>query len=330
MTPYGPHSELYRSPSRSSDNPIFRTVEFWRRAGSIYLGYKLAQSQAHILRWKGMTEQEIKEQHWMPHNEKSGRLMYGLCVDLRGFFLKVIPLPCVCCHVTWTHATRRLRHSEILLRCLYAILATKPPEAHKSAQAGQFIGARSDFVPEGVCMHLRKLQDEVPPMPPSETEAILKQELQVDTLSTVFEWIDLEKPLGSASIAQVHKAKLRRYVQYPSLLRRFLGAPIHWWLRFSRMTSHPDGSACFVDKLFPAKIQASACHAGSVVGLPSRSLDLPVHVVKSGETAWSISNVHGVPLEDVIAANKSLDIHALHPGDSVRLPASCQVDQSMF
>ena len=65
------------------------------------------------------------------------------------------------------------------------------------------IGARSDFVPEGICAHLRQLQDQVPPMPPTQTEAILLKELNISCLSDVFEWVDLSAPLGSASIAQV-------------------------------------------------------------------------------------------------------------------------------
>lgn len=93
-------------------------------------------------------------------------------------------------------------------------------------QAGQFIGARPDFVPEPICQHLRKLQDDVPPMPEEEVEAALKRELRISSLGDVFEWIDLEKPLGSASIAQVHKAKLRRYVAAPSTTFNILTFPV--------------------------------------------------------------------------------------------------------
>lgn len=39
-------------------------------------------------------------------------------------------------------------------------------------------------------------------MPPARTRSILQAELGA-TLEDVFEWIDLEKPLGSASISQV-------------------------------------------------------------------------------------------------------------------------------
>jgi hypothetical protein len=40
-------------------------------------------------------------------------------------------------------------------------------------------------------------------MSPEATKAILVRELGIQDLSDVFEWIDLEEPLGSASIAQV-------------------------------------------------------------------------------------------------------------------------------
>ena len=63
-------------------------------------------------------------------------------------------------------------------------------------------------------------------MPADEVEEALKRELRVKSLGDVFEWIDLEKPLGSASIAQVHKAKLRRYVATPSTAWNILTLPV--------------------------------------------------------------------------------------------------------
>lgn len=43
---------------------------------------------------------------------------------------------------------------------------------------------------------------QVPPMPPAQTRRVLEAELNAP-IEEVFEWIDLEKPLGSASISQV-------------------------------------------------------------------------------------------------------------------------------
>jgi predicted unusual protein kinase regulating ubiquinone biosynthesis (AarF/ABC1/UbiB family) len=89
-------------------------------------------------------------------------------------------------------------------------------------KAGQFIGARGDFVPEPICRRLASLHDQVPPMPPAAARAAIEAELGGARLEDVFEWIDLEQPLGSASIAQVHKARLRR----PPAPRRGRWAPL--------------------------------------------------------------------------------------------------------
>ncbi len=69
-------------------------------------------------------------------------------------------------------------------------------------QAGQFLGARGDFVPMPICQKLSLLHDQVPPMPPAQVRASIEGELGAP-LEQVFEWINLDKPLGSASISQV-------------------------------------------------------------------------------------------------------------------------------
>jgi len=76
-------------------------------------------------------------------------------------------------------------------------------------QVGQFFAARSEFVPVEICKRLSLLHDSVPPMPADRAQAVIERELGGAPLGDVFEWIDLEKPLGAASVAQVHKARLR-------------------------------------------------------------------------------------------------------------------------
>ena len=44
---------------------------------------------------------------------------------------------------------------------------------------------------------------QVPPMPASQARAVIEEELGGLPLEEVFDWIDLNEPLGSASIAQV-------------------------------------------------------------------------------------------------------------------------------
>jgi len=41
------------------------------------------------MKMSGMDDDKISEVIWKPHNEATGKKMYNLCVDLRGFYLKV-------------------------------------------------------------------------------------------------------------------------------------------------------------------------------------------------------------------------------------------------
>jgi ubiquinone biosynthesis protein len=71
---------------------------------------------------------------------------------------------------------------------------------------GQLAAARTRILPPEFTEELAKLQDRVTPLPFSEVRAVLEAELQ-RPLSENFSSIE-EKPLGSASIAQVHRAAL--------------------------------------------------------------------------------------------------------------------------
>lgn len=72
---------------------VSRTAQFWGRASSIYLGYKLAQLQELGLRAVGWDDEKLKEEHWNRQHARAADDMYSMCVDLRGFFLKVILSP---------------------------------------------------------------------------------------------------------------------------------------------------------------------------------------------------------------------------------------------
>ena len=89
---------------------------------------------------------------------------------------------------------------------------------------GQLLSARPDVLPAHVVEELAHLQDRVPAFPFAQVEAILEEELGERRA----EIIDLEvEPLGSASLAQVHRASLRSgrqvvfKVQRPALERLF-------------------------------------------------------------------------------------------------------------
>ncbi|WP_087068226.1 AarF/ABC1/UbiB kinase family protein [Cyanobium sp. NIES-981] len=89
---------------------------------------------------------------------------------------------------------------------------------------GQLLSARPDVLPAELVEELAALQDQVPAFPFSVVQALLEQELG----ERCAEIIDLEEsPLGSASLAQVHRASLRSgrqvvlKVQRPGLEKLF-------------------------------------------------------------------------------------------------------------
>jgi predicted unusual protein kinase regulating ubiquinone biosynthesis (AarF/ABC1/UbiB family) len=73
-------------------------------------------------------------------------------------------------------------------------------------KVGQLLSARPDVLPADVVEELAHLQDRVPAFPFDVVQSLLEQELGERRA----EIIDLEvTPLGSASLAQVHRASLR-------------------------------------------------------------------------------------------------------------------------
>ena len=89
---------------------------------------------------------------------------------------------------------------------------------------GQLLSARPDVLPAELVEQLATLQDQVPAFPFTVVQDLLEQELG----GRCAEIIDLEtEPLGSASLAQVHRASLRSgrqvvlKVQRPGLERTF-------------------------------------------------------------------------------------------------------------
>lgn len=72
---------------------------------------------------------------------------------------------------------------------------------------GQVLSTRPDLIPLDFTEELSKLQDRVPPFPFADAEAIIQRELGAPS-SEVFDHIDVE-PAASASIGQVHRARLK-------------------------------------------------------------------------------------------------------------------------
>ena len=72
---------------------------------------------------------------------------------------------------------------------------------------GQIMSMHSDILPGAYCAELAKLNYDVPPMPFSEVIEVIEDSYGCP-YTDIFEWID-KKTLGSASIAQVHRATLK-------------------------------------------------------------------------------------------------------------------------
>ena len=71
---------------------------------------------------------------------------------------------------------------------------------------GQILSTRVDLIPPEYCDALGNLRNNVSPMPYDEVIKILKD--NYDNIDDIFSYIE-SSPIGSASIAQVHKARLR-------------------------------------------------------------------------------------------------------------------------
>jgi ubiquinone biosynthesis protein len=109
---------------------------------------------------------------------------------------------------------------------------------------GQIMAIREDLLPEAVCLELQQLFDHVPPIPFEEVRQVMADELG-RPVDEAFRRID-PVPLGSASIAQVHRAEtvagdavvvkvmrpgIRRSMETDLRLLTFLGAILQRFLR---------------------------------------------------------------------------------------------------
>ena len=117
-------------------------------------------------------------------------------------------------HLNRKTRTRRLKEISDILR-KHHFLKGFTPEACRAmledlgpsfVKIGQTLSTRSEILPKAYCDELAKLQMECDPLP---FEAILEalDDIYGDAQGDVFDAID-PTPLGSASLAQVHKARL--------------------------------------------------------------------------------------------------------------------------
>ncbi|RJE71275.1 ubiquinone biosynthesis regulatory protein kinase UbiB [Pseudoalteromonas sp. MSK9-3] len=72
---------------------------------------------------------------------------------------------------------------------------------------GQMLSTRRDLLPHDIALELAQLQDKVQPFCGKQAQQLIEQALQINDISELFSEFD-QTPLASASIAQVHTARL--------------------------------------------------------------------------------------------------------------------------
>jgi len=181
-------------------------------------------------------------------------------------------------------------------------------------KAGQFAASRPDLVPAPVHAALARLRDRVPPIPFSQVRSVIETELGAP-LVEVFSRIYM-RPLGAASIAQVHRARLYDgrevavKVQYPWLrpalradlfvLRVIIGSLLR--LRGADRTAvgrvFDEFAAGLADELDFEREAAVAEQIARNLSDDSRVLVPRVHASLSTSRVLVLDRMGGVPLTD--------------------------------
>jgi len=142
-------------------------------------------------------------------------------------------------------ARRSARRQAFEARAAARVAATLGSLKGPFVKAGQFAANRHDLLPESVTTPLAALRDRVPPLPFSEVRAAVELELGAP-LAALFSEFE-PAPLGAASIAQVHRARLPGgeavavKVQYP-WLEASLRADLAWVSAASRLFARRGGA----------------------------------------------------------------------------------------
>jgi aarF domain-containing kinase len=118
--------------------------------------------------------------------------------------------------------------NEVHRRCAGRLVTLAETNGGLYVKAGQIFANMSHILPYQYCQVMAVLQDAVVSRPFSEVVAVLEKDLRCP-LSEVFAYVD-PNPLAAASLAQVHRGRLRKEddevaikVQYLDIAQRFNG-----------------------------------------------------------------------------------------------------------
>lgn len=96
------------------------------------------------------------------------------------------------------------KHEHVSMRVRLALLALGPV----FIKFGQMLSTRGDLLTEDMLKELAQLQDNVPPFDSEQACELVRESLGLHSLDELFSEFELQ-PLASASVAQVHAAKLK-------------------------------------------------------------------------------------------------------------------------
>ncbi|KAM0925639.1 hypothetical protein ACQ4PT_004068 [Festuca glaucescens] len=170
-----PLAQVQELRDRLSDRfrPWSRSAQFWIRAVDIYGSYKVCQLRAGFI-----MDEEEREAMWEQQHEIGAQKMYSLCSDLGGLFLKV---------------------HEIVLQLTHT-------RSRFVEQAAQILG-KPDLAPMAWVKRLVTLCDKAPSTPIEVVREVVERQF-CKSFDEIFDHFEVE-PVGSASIAQVHRARLK-------------------------------------------------------------------------------------------------------------------------
>ncbi|MEE2789649.1 MAG: AarF/ABC1/UbiB kinase family protein [Myxococcota bacterium] len=189
---------------------------------------------------------------------------------------------------------------------------------------GQILSTRSDLIPQEVCAELTKLQDNVAPISFADAMAVLEAGLE-RPIDEVFASVD-EKPLASASIAQVHAATLRDgtdvvvKIQRPGI-RHTIESDLHilYWLGKAVQDTLPEAEAFdpvsiirefdrAISKELDFKFEANNLRRFTNIFADWDDVYVPVlHGAYSSETVLVMERLQGVKITEAAALGYDMD-----------------------